>query len=83
MIYVKKPVDTLIGISVSKKHGNAVTRNRIKRLLRAVYYPIYDRIKKGYLIIFVPKVSDDYFYETFSRDTLYLLSKENMIDDAQ
>ena len=37
------------GISVSKKVGTAVKRNRAKRVIRAAYAPIEDVLLKGYL----------------------------------
>ena len=42
-----------IGLSVSKKIGNAVTRNRIKRYIRQVFHELRDEIshKKDYVII--------------------------------
>ena len=39
------------GISVSKKIGTAVKRNRAKRIIRAAYAPLQDKLKKGYLIV--------------------------------
>ncbi len=40
-----------VGLSVSKKLGGAVARNRAKRLIRAGFDPIRDEISAGYLIV--------------------------------
>lgn len=54
-IYVKKIVPerdkNYLGICVSKKHGNSVTRNKLKRWVREAYFSFEEDILKGYYII--------------------------------
>jgi ribonuclease P protein component len=44
-----------IGISVSKKIGNAVERNRAKRIIRAAYRLEEEKFPVGYDIVFVAR----------------------------
>ena len=46
----KKFVNRL-GLSVSKKIGGAVTRNRAKRIIRAAYDPLKNELRTGFLIV--------------------------------
>ena len=49
-IYVNR-----LGLSVSKKVGGAVKRNRAKRIIRAAYSRHCDKLKKGFLIVISAK----------------------------
>jgi ribonuclease P protein component len=51
----QKTVVNRFGISVSKKVGTAVKRNRAKRIIRAAYGELREEIKKGFLIVISAK----------------------------
>ena len=44
-----------VGITTSKKTGNAVKRNRSKRVIREAFRMILPRVKEGYDLIFVSR----------------------------
>ncbi len=57
LYYIKKPEQThfRIGLSVGKKIGNAVTRNRIKRYLREAFHELEAGVEPGYDIVIIAR----------------------------
>ncbi len=66
-----------MGICIGKKHGKSVKRNRIKRLLRAAFYPEAEKLS-NVSVLLLPKVSEEYSYEVFKRDIKSILKREKL-----
>lgn len=47
----RKTEKTKLGISVSAKNGGAVSRNRVKRIVREAYYKFAGRLYDGNIIV--------------------------------
>ena len=67
-----------MGISVGKRHGKAVQRNRIKRLLREAFRQNVHRIQGNYSLVIVPKVLDEYSLKTFEKHLQCIIEKEKL-----
>ncbi|WP_100011702.1 ribonuclease P protein component [Lentibacillus sediminis] len=84
--YVKKPDQEHIrvGLSVGKKIGNAVTRNRIKRYLRQAFQEMEAQIREEYdIVIIARKPTKDMGQEEIRKSLNHLLYKECLLKNNQ
>lgn len=69
---IYRPVQgkTVMGIALSKKHGKAVKRNRIKRLIRAAFQNNLDKLGGSYCLVILPKICEEYSYSAMEKGLL-------------
>ncbi|NLG89453.1 MAG: ribonuclease P protein component [Clostridiaceae bacterium] len=75
--------ETRIGITVSKKYGKSVKRNRIRRLISESFRLLKDKVKPGYDIVFVARKTDTYEDAGLSSVMAvmsYMLDKLNVLE---
>lgn len=70
-----------LGITISKKVGNSVVRNRVRRLIKENYRRLEDRLMKGFDIVFIARVNEKLptYYEV-RKEMRYLFSRLDMFD---
>lgn len=68
-----------IGLSVSKKIGKAVVRNRVKRYVRQVFHEERDRIQTGKDYVIIARVPVATMgYEEVKKSLLHVLRRANV-----
>lgn len=72
-----------LGLSVTKKIGGAVVRNRVKRILRAGYVGVKDELRTGFLIVISPYPKASVYKSTdVERELRYAFRKLDMMKDS-
>ncbi len=66
-----------VGFSVSKKVGNAVTRNKVKRRLRECFRPYLGDVKNGLYVLVARPSAANAAYQSLSQQVLALLKKQD------
>ena len=69
-----------IGITVGKKYGNSVRRNRVKRIVRELIRKYQMELQKGFDIVIVArKTETEPNYYEFDKEMKYLFGKLKML----
>lgn len=68
-----------LGISVSKKYGDAVQRNKLKRQLRACFMNI--NIKPVDIFVVTKKAVNDPSFEEIQNDILNLMKRHKIVEE--
>ncbi|HZH94220.1 MAG TPA: ribonuclease P protein component [Tissierellaceae bacterium] len=57
ILYIKRngTKETRIGVSITRKVGNAVVRNKLKRRIKELNRRYIESLKEGYDIVIIPK----------------------------
>lgn len=71
-----------LGLSVTKKVGGAVTRSRVKRILRAGYDAVKGDLRTGYLVVISPYPrAAEYKSTDVEKELRYAFRKLDMLKD--
>ena len=82
LIYVKTKTPHLkVGFSVSKKLGNSVERNKIKRRMKEAFFSMLDGVSPKSLLVFVPRDNmRQADYHTIEKSMHKLLDRADLME---
>jgi ribonuclease P protein component len=86
VLYIAKNGKSInkVGLSVSKKIGKSVTRNRIRRLIKEAYRLNKNSFKKGYDLVFIARISSAKasFFD-IEKSIKYLMSRSGLFKEGE
>ena len=80
--FLKNGLDsTRIGITTSKKTGNAVMRNRIRRLIKENVRHVYNKLPRGMDVVIVARKSENNAnFDVIGKELRYLFYRLGLLD---
>jgi ribonuclease P protein component len=79
--YKKSDID-LVGFTATKKIGNAVKRNRAKRLMRSLFVQNHKSLHNGSYIFLAKPLIATAKYEILKKDFMFALDGMNAVKSA-
>lgn len=82
-IYVISAATTKVGVSVSKKIGKAVVRNKVKRRIKEIFVALLPTARKGkHFLVSAKQGIDNASFSELSEDIRRLLLKSGALDEC-
>ncbi len=79
LLFYKKGEEKLIGLTATKRVGNAIKRNRAKRIYRAIFMEHEPLLCSGSYVFVAKNGIDKLHYEDIKRDVIYCFKKLDIL----